>query len=277
MAKAFKADSNGLIEMNWDPVTRIVGSLGIYTKIDFAKKTYSTMTFAEMKQAMEDAMSRMQKGNDKADVKWDVKAKATGQTKTIQGLEAKEIITTMTMAATDKQSGQSGSMNTEMDTWIASSVPGYDEVRAFHRKMGEKMGYLFGSSMAQMGMMRPDAAKGLAEAGKEMAKLDGMPVLRIVRTGGAADGQPAAQGERQQPASGPAAIGRLAGGLGGFGRKKKEEPPPASGEQPASSGSTYAMEITTELTSYSSTPVDTSKFEVPAGFKEVEHSMKRRK
>ncbi len=24
-----------LVDMNWDPITRIVGSLGIYTKIDF--------------------------------------------------------------------------------------------------------------------------------------------------------------------------------------------------------------------------------------------------
>src|SRR6201987_1426728 len=27
-----------LVEMSWDPITRIVGSLGIYTKIDFANK-----------------------------------------------------------------------------------------------------------------------------------------------------------------------------------------------------------------------------------------------
>ena len=27
-----------LVEMSWDPITRIVGSLGIYTKIDFQKK-----------------------------------------------------------------------------------------------------------------------------------------------------------------------------------------------------------------------------------------------
>jgi hydrogenase large subunit len=27
-----------LVEMNWDPITRIVGSLGIYTKIDFANR-----------------------------------------------------------------------------------------------------------------------------------------------------------------------------------------------------------------------------------------------
>ena len=37
MATAAKKTS-GLVEMNWDPVTRIVGSLGIYTKIDFSKK-----------------------------------------------------------------------------------------------------------------------------------------------------------------------------------------------------------------------------------------------
>src|SRR5438128_11005439 len=27
-----------LVEMNWDPINRIVGSLGIYTKIDFENK-----------------------------------------------------------------------------------------------------------------------------------------------------------------------------------------------------------------------------------------------
>ena len=32
-------DSRDLVEMNWDPITRIVGSLGIYTKIDFANQT----------------------------------------------------------------------------------------------------------------------------------------------------------------------------------------------------------------------------------------------
>jgi hydrogenase large subunit len=35
---SFKTDENGLVEMAWDPVTRIVGSLGIYTKIDFGNR-----------------------------------------------------------------------------------------------------------------------------------------------------------------------------------------------------------------------------------------------
>ena len=29
------ARSGNIVEMSWDPITRIVGSLGIYTKIDF--------------------------------------------------------------------------------------------------------------------------------------------------------------------------------------------------------------------------------------------------
>src|ERR1017187_2681864 len=32
------AEDTGIVEMNWDPITRIVGSLGIYTKIDFKQK-----------------------------------------------------------------------------------------------------------------------------------------------------------------------------------------------------------------------------------------------
>ncbi|GAA4240983.1 hypothetical protein GCM10022254_68010 [Actinomadura meridiana] len=27
-----------LVEMSWDPITRIIGNLGIYTKIDFANR-----------------------------------------------------------------------------------------------------------------------------------------------------------------------------------------------------------------------------------------------
>ncbi|GAA0635543.1 nickel-dependent hydrogenase large subunit [Streptomyces thermocarboxydovorans] len=38
MATTTTGDSTGLVEMAWDPITRIVGSLGIHTKIDFKQK-----------------------------------------------------------------------------------------------------------------------------------------------------------------------------------------------------------------------------------------------
>ena len=34
----FTENEKGLVEMAWDPITRIVGSLGIYTKIDFNQR-----------------------------------------------------------------------------------------------------------------------------------------------------------------------------------------------------------------------------------------------
>ena len=36
--KDIPSKSKKLVEMNWDPITRIVGSLGIFTKIDFENR-----------------------------------------------------------------------------------------------------------------------------------------------------------------------------------------------------------------------------------------------
>ena len=38
VTKDTAAKSRNLVEMNWDPITRIVGSLGIFTKIDFENR-----------------------------------------------------------------------------------------------------------------------------------------------------------------------------------------------------------------------------------------------
>ena len=71
------------------------------TTVDTAKKTYSVMTFAEMKQAMEDAAKRMQgrqkSKSDDVQAQFKISAKVTGQTRTLQGLRAKEMLITMTI------------------------------------------------------------------------------------------------------------------------------------------------------------------------------------
>src|SRR4030081_2155931 len=36
--KAAAAKDRKLVEMHWDPITRVIGSLGIFTKIDFANR-----------------------------------------------------------------------------------------------------------------------------------------------------------------------------------------------------------------------------------------------
>ena len=39
-----ETEKTQLVEMAWDPITRIVGSLGIYAKIDFAARRWRSAT-----------------------------------------------------------------------------------------------------------------------------------------------------------------------------------------------------------------------------------------
>jgi hypothetical protein len=127
----------------------------------------------------------------------------------------------------------------------------------------------------------------------ESAKLNGVPIHQVMTMG--AQGQPGAAGAgtpppQQQPeqrqAEAPAptpsgAIGGALGRLGGFGglrRKKQQEPPtePAPQQQAQAAPQQSApaagvlMEMTSDMSGFSNAPVDASKFEVPAGFKQVQ-------
>jgi len=120
-----------------------------------------------------------------------------------------------------------------------------------------------------------------------MAKLDGVPVQQMITMGAEGDGMQGANGGQQQqqqpqaerPSLGSALGGRL-GGLGGLGRKKKEDKPadqPAAAA-PANSGNPGSLlEMTTEMTNFSSNAADPSLFAVPAGFTKVDSDLKKMK
>jgi len=263
------------------------------TRIDFQKKTYSVMTFAEMKAAMEQAAQKAQKAQDKksgqtAQVDYKVSVDSTGKTRQINGIDTKEMMLKMEAQTTDQQSGQTGAVSMNSDMWIASDMAGYQEVRDFYRRMAEKLDW---SPSGNMFMANPGVSQGMAGMTKEMAKIDGVPVLQVTTMG--APGQPVAgspqAGTQQQPAPQPppqqqasapslgSVLGGRLGGLGGLGRKKQDPPPaPAassSDQAPSSPGS--LLEMTTELSGFASTPLDASQFAVPAGFKQVQPDLKK--
>jgi len=263
------------------------------TEINYQKKTYSVVTFAEMKQAMEQAMQRMKNApqqpqqqesqGQKPDVKTDFKLdiKETGQTKEIAGLQTKEVILTMKVEGTDQQSGNKGAMVVISDMWLAAKIPGYDEIAKFYRRMGEKMAWTPDSGMNAM-MGRPDMARAMENMRKEGSKMNGTPVLTVMKMTGSAEGQPDSASDTQtssqqsKPQPKPD-LGTLLGGkFGGFGRKKKQDDSQSSSTPPPSnnaSGSGTLMEMTTETTGFSSAPVDPTRFSPPAGFKKVESEM----
>jgi len=104
------------------------------------------------------------------------------------------------------------------------------------------------------------------ELQKSTAKLSGLPLLQYSSMG---FGQPGStstsQGQQQQQSGNP-----ITKGLGGiFGKKNKQDSP----QQPNAGAQTTAgslMDMTIEVTSVSTSALDSSLFDVPAGFKQVE-------
>ena len=103
----------------------------------------------------------------------------------------------MEMQSTDPKSGQQMTMLMTSDMWLAPSIAGYAEVRAFYTRMGEKLAFNPGGGMF---MSSPQASKNMGELYKEMSKLDGIPVLQTISMDG--PGQPDAEGAAAQPARG---------------------------------------------------------------------------
>ncbi|HTM47377.1 MAG TPA: hypothetical protein VL285_01770 [Bryobacteraceae bacterium] len=278
------------------------------TSVNFARKQYSVMTFAEMTQAMERGMQRMQSGRKSeapaeskpADTKMDLKVdiKETGQTRQIAGYNARQVILSMKLEGTDQKTGQKGAMIVTNDMWLAPAVAGYEEIQEFHKKMAMKMAWTPGASAMAAGI-GADMSRGMAGIAKEAAKMEGIPLLQVMKMTPTADGQPVtassgAEGQAPPPQQSqakskpetPSLTGALAGrlgGFGGFGRKKKaaepaKEEPKQEAAAPAAASSpgepATLMEMTTEMSGLSRT-ADESKFAIPAGFKKVESELQK--
>jgi len=273
-------DSTSIIDLDKETIT----------DIDISKKTYSVTTFAQIRAAMDKAIEDFKKRDKSKDpkdteMKFKVTANSTGKTKDVRGLTAKELVIGMEMQATDTKSGETGSFNMANDAWMAS-VAGYDQVKVFELKLAQKLATAFRPGMEQMAMTQPQMVQGMAEAAKEMAKVDGVPVQNIVRMGsGTVEALQAAgqKSEAEQDGKGKSAAatagaiaGRL-GGFGGFGRKKAEDKKaPAEDGKQGAPAATLLMEMTTNLSDFSSAAVDEAKFQVPAGFKEIQSDIAKR-
>jgi len=283
------------------------------THVDNVKHQYYTITFQQMKERFEAAQRQAasQAASQPApsqpepqrnvQMKFDVSVRNTGVHKEVSGLDTSESILSLTMQATDQQSGQSGNLAMTSDLWMAPDIPGYDELRAFQRRYAQKLGEVYGSAMSPMlnsmrGQMKPGTGQGLGEMAKETSKLKGMPIRTVMRMGSTADGKPLpaaseaplpeanqnaampSKGEiAEQGASNAATsamankLGGLGSMLGGFGHKKKQDSAPsatapADQDQPAS---TVLMETTSELGDFSSASIDASHFLPPGGYQQV--------
>lgn len=240
--------------------------------LDTKKKTYSVMTFAEMKQKMEKAMATVQgkkaekpQGTD-VSMKTDARVTDTGRSETIQGVACKQYLLELDVTVQSEKEQQAGTMSTLSEMWMAKDVPGSAEVNAFHRRMAEKMGT---ASIAQQfaagGGQGPTQSFGadMQKMADEMKKMDGHAMRTVMYFGGADAAKKEALGETPpQPEGG--------GGLAEMLKKMQQNPQAQGGAAPGQGqGGGVMMKVTTETTKISTGAIDPSVFAVPSDYKLV--------
>jgi hypothetical protein len=166
---------------------------GTVTTLDNQKRTYSKLTFEEMRQQMNQVQQRATK-DPTSNVEFDVKSEKTGQTRTIDGRTASEIRITLT----SKSAGAKGRMVVTADLWLIPLEPATREIVNYSRRLSVRFGETFSGSP-----MLGAASAGIGAAMKEAAKLDGYSVLTDVDVSGVSSPLTAAMGSANNDANAP--------------------------------------------------------------------------
>jgi hypothetical protein len=250
------------------------------TRIDTKKKTYSTMTFDEMKAQMEEARKKAAEQQAKRNKEQPSQVKIIPKVQITPGTGSKKLLdynakevkvrVDMLMQSDDpKAKGQTANMWVNSDSWVAP-VKGYDEVKRFYQRMAKELDWVPGAVFGG----NPQVAPAMVEYRKSAATLNGMPLLSMVSVGMAGQpGQPQASSDDQKQSGG----NPITHGIGGiFGKKKKKDDSAQSDDKSGSSNSTPSgtagslMDTTTEVTSISTNAVDAGLFKIPDGYKQVQ-------
>jgi hypothetical protein len=288
------------------------------TFIDHDKHSYSVMTFQQMKQAMTNAMAKakeqraststQQPASSDGQMNFDAHVTSNGTTRTIDGLQAKEALVTVTMLANAQANdgtNVNGGMAATSEMWLVPEIPGMDELRAFNQRMMQELSVdATANQMSGLLAAQPGGAEALADLRKEASKMQGFPVLQVTRVGISADGQPlAAPSVAPLPAdhgntssagnltrevatdtgtqTASSEVGKLgtfgralgSSSLGTFMRHKPQAKAESAAAPPDPATAGVLLESQTSIDHFSTSPADLSSFDVPAGYKQVTSPM----
>jgi len=190
----------------------------------------------------------------------------TGETKSIGGYEASEVLLTADMDSPQIRQ-RPMKVQTERRLWVSPGVPGSEERRAFYERNREHFPWM---ALADGGLQRAQNAlaqavwEAAAEMERRIAELKGVPVLEVLKVRAAAGGfkgpntqswaQARAQLEEQRNKGGPGADTAVQ----------------SLARAESMGGDPFAMmQNTSESSSFSTEPIPDSIFEIPAGYKLV--------
>jgi len=247
--------------------------------LDMRRKTYTVTTFDELRRRMQEMEAKAKQDVDSGpkeeqpqtqgkQMEIDFDVKATGQTKTINGFDTREVIITATAREKGKKLEESGGVVMTVDTWLTKSQPALKDIVAFDRRYAEK---LYGSSLqidakqlATAMAMMPGMKEAMARVSRE--DLDGTPIqstttIDSVKSAEQMQEQSSGAGDRSAPTT---AGGAVSGAIGGLMRRRAQANADKNGGN--SARSTF-MTISNEVLKIS-TSVTASDVALPMGFKQ---------
>jgi hypothetical protein len=257
----------------------------VYT-LDFKRKTYTVVTFDELRRQMREAAAKAERAakdaqreeatepaeeRDPADpqMEIDFDLKETGQRRQIAGHDCREVVMTVAVRQKGKTLEQAGGLVMASHMWLAPEVEALKRDAEFDLRYAQK---LYGESVSVEAMQQMAAAMamypGMKDAMQKMSEesvnMSGTPLLTTMTFQAVKSEQQLAEEKREAAAED---RGGASGGVGGMLARRvmrKKETPEAS----AQPGRTTILTSTVEVLKISS-DVSEADVALPAGFKQV--------
>ena len=245
--------------------------------LDVRRKTYSVTTFAELRKRMEEAQAKAERSAQQSkepaerdknakEMEVDFDIKNTGQTKTINGFETRQMIVTVTVREKGKTLEQNGGLVLTADSWVTQTVPALKEITDFDVRYAAKlqgpMAAVSAEQMATALAMYPGLKEAFAKYQGE--RVEGTPILTIVTIESVRSPEEAqkeaAAGKSEQPAS-------IGGMLGGFGKRFAQKKDTNEAAQGPNSNRTTFMTTNHEVLKIT-TGLAAADVAMPPGFRE---------
>ena len=253
--------------------------------LDVKRKTYRVMTFAELRQRMEEAKAKAEKAareeqakqkaepppanrpEDSVEIDFDVKS--TGQKRAINGFDTSQVVVTVTVREKGKTLEQNGGLAITTDMWMAPRMPAMKELMDFEMQFAQKLygPMIAGASpqdMASVMAIYPMLKPALEKMNAEQSKVEGTAILTTVKVEAVKSAEQIAQEQKQtDESSKPNLTGGVGGLLGGLARRAAQKKVDGDGPQPRA----MVMTTTSELLKVANAVSD-ADVAVPAGFKQ---------
>ena len=208
--------------------------------LDLKKKTYTVMTFDEMRRRLQEAQAQAEKAarEDTRETKqppevqmeFDFSSKESGQKRTINGYDCREVIVTITGHEKGKTLEEGGGMVLTSHIWLGPDIPALKEIDDFNQHYSKALEQTFGQggSAEQMAMamaMYPGMKDMIGKMQTENVNMEGAQILTEMTIETVKSPAQMSQSETQDEEAGGIKSVRGIGGMLGrrLSRKKDSE------------------------------------------------------